>query len=508
MSSPQKPGLLIPATVGLFALVVLFHLASARAGYPHFRDLHLGTALEYAKGNIDLLRPMVVGFNASDTPTPQEVPIWQALAALVFKTFGPWWGWANLLSLALFATGLWPLWQLARTPLGERGAWWTLLFFLAQPLLVMMSGQASGDGLSLVLSIWFLYFAERMIRSGSAAWLPAALVFGALSATTKLPLFMAAGLASFFLLLLHARGSAKTWTLLIAAGVGSGVIFALWTRYAGGVVKTALFPYVELWSWASVSDWYFGSMAYRLNPVNWAKGGWAAMNCLFGSLALGALAGWALLFSRNRLAQFWFVAALCTTLVFTHVVLVHRHYYILFSPAVALLGASAALRLEELLDLRKGWQRATATAFALAVLGLSIAQGLLGIEVTLNYDTYPARIAALMRQHTAPEEKLLVWGGNWGGEYFLRSERRGLSIRSARHLDDPADFARLLSLGYTKLVMISESPLLTALQKTNPGGADQARYTWRAELPAAASQWETIVESEDLLIKKLPARAE
>jgi hypothetical protein len=508
MSSPQKPGLLIPATAVLFALVVLFHLASARAGYPHFRDIHLGTALEYAKGNIDLLRPMVVGFNASDTPTPQEVPLWQVIAALVFKVAGPWWGWANLVSLALFATGLWPLWQLARTQLGERGAWWTVLFFLAQPLLVMMSGQAAADGFSLALSIWFLYFAERMIRSGSTAWLPAAIVFGALSATTKLPLFMAVGLTSFFLLLLHARGSVRTWAMLAGAGLVSGVLFALWTRYIGECNRLALFPYSEPPSGQAVWDWYIGSMAYRLNPANWAKGGWAAMNCLFGSLALGALAGWALLFSRNRLAQFWFIAAFATTLVFTHVVLVHRHYYILFSAPVALLGASAVLQLEELLDLPKGWQRLTAMALALVVLGMSIAQGLIGIEIVLNYDPYPARIAGIIRQHTASDEKLLMWGGNWGGEYFIRSQRQGLSIRSRQHLEAPEDFAKLLSLGYTKLVMISESPLLTALQKTNPGGADLARYTYHSEVPTAAAAWETLFESEDLLIKKLPARAE
>lgn len=508
MSPPQKPDLLIPATVGLFALIVLFHLASARAGYPHFRDIHLGTALEYAKGSIDLRRPMIVGFNASDTPTPQEVPVWQALAGVVFKMLGTWTGWANLLSLALFATGLWPLWQLARTQLGERGAWWTVLIFLAQPLLVMMSGQASADGMSLALSIWFLFFAERMIRIGSAVWLPAAMVFGALSATTKLPLFMAAGLASFFLLLAQSPRSGKAWGLLIATGFFGSVVFAVWTRHVGQCDALALFPYSDPPVGQAAWDWYVGSMAYRLNPANWAKGGWAAMNCLFGSLALGALAGWALLFSRNRLGQLWFLAALCTTLVFTHVVLVHRHYYILYSAAVALLGASAMLRMEELFDLRKTWQRAMATAFALAILGMSIAQGLIGMEVVLNYDPYPERIVKIIRQHTTPEEKLLVWGGNWGGEYFIRSGRRGLSIRSREHLEDPKDLAKLLSLGYTKLVMISESPLLTALQKTNPGGANLDRYTYRAEVPTAAAQWEPVFESDDLLIKRLPASIE
>src|SRR2546423_1400157 len=105
--------LLAAIAVITFALITLFHLASAKAGYSHYRDLHLGTAIEYAKGKIDLLRPVIVGFNATGTPTPQELPIWQALAALMFRTFGAWFGWANLLSLVLFAAGLWPLQRLA-----------------------------------------------------------------------------------------------------------------------------------------------------------------------------------------------------------------------------------------------------------------------------------------------------------------------------------------------------------------------------------------------------------
>src|SRR5882762_8737846 len=101
--------LLITIAVLTYALIALFHLASAKAGYSHYRDIHLGTAIEYAKGKIDILRPVIVGFNATGTPTPQEFPIWQALAAAMFRCFGLWFGWANLLSLILFATGLWPL---------------------------------------------------------------------------------------------------------------------------------------------------------------------------------------------------------------------------------------------------------------------------------------------------------------------------------------------------------------------------------------------------------------
>jgi len=76
------------------------------------------------------LRPVIVGFNATGTPTAQELPLWQAAAALVFKaTNSTWYGWANLVSLLLFATGLWPFFQLARQYVGERAAGGASYFF-------------------------------------------------------------------------------------------------------------------------------------------------------------------------------------------------------------------------------------------------------------------------------------------------------------------------------------------------------------------------------------------
>lgn len=108
------------------------------------RASHLGAAVEYAHGPINLFRPMMVGFNATGTPTAQEFPIWQAAAGLVFKlTQSTWYGWANLTSLLFFATCLWPFFRLARQYVGERAAWWSLAFFLMQPLIIVNAGEAS-----------------------------------------------------------------------------------------------------------------------------------------------------------------------------------------------------------------------------------------------------------------------------------------------------------------------------------------------------------------------------
>lgn len=509
MTERKNNGFLIAAAALGFALIAVFHLVSAKAGHSHYRDQHIGTALEYAKGRIDLLHPVVIGFNATNTPTPLELPVWQALAAVMFRVFGTWFGWANVLSLALFAAGLWPLHALAKTYLGARGAWWTLIFLMAQPILILLSGMASADGLSFALSLWFVWCAHQLVRTGRVAWLVPATIFGALSAVTKLPLFMCVGLASFFFLLLHAPRSGRAWLLLMAAGLGSGVLFLLWTRHTNACLALAEFPHVKLAvtygseAWL----WYFGDWHFRLSPFNWAKAGWAALNCLFGSFALAGLAGWALLSPRNRPAQLWLLAAFCTTLVFTHLVLVHRHYFILYSPAVALLCASTVLQLEERMNPRPVWRNAVAGAGLLSVVFLAAVQGLIGIEVTLGYDPYPQKIAAILREHTSPDDKLLIQNGGWGGDLLILSDRRGLTIDEPKILEDSAQRQHLLALGFNKLVLISESPLLNALQQTNPGSLSRERLSWREVFPPVAEPYETVFDSPDVIIKKLPVPA-
>src|SRR5262249_18641201 len=167
LSAKVSSDRLLASLVVLFSGgIVAYHLVSAWAGFPAYRDSHLGTALQYAAGPINLLRPIIVGVNFNGPPTLLELPIWQAAAGLMFKlAHSTWYGWANVTSLLFFATCLWPLFQLAATHLDRRGAWWTLVFFLAQPLIIINSGQAATDGLCMVFMIWFLFFADPFIQT-------------------------------------------------------------------------------------------------------------------------------------------------------------------------------------------------------------------------------------------------------------------------------------------------------------------------------------------------------
>jgi len=495
----------------LFLAAVGFPLWSAWQGFPIFRDQHLGTAILYSQEGIDLLRPQIVGFTATNTPAPQEFPLWQAVAAVLLKAGGGWWGWANVASLLLFATCLWPMYRLGRR-LGKECSWdaeqtglWAVVCLLAVPVVFYQAGEASVDGWSLAICIWFYYACIEMIESGKWRWFPLALIAGIFAATAKLPFFFAAGTASgMYLILRHSKSPAR-WVQILAVGGFSGMVFLLWTRWCDSQLALAQFPYWELRLSENPGLWdhYFGTWQYKLNPANWIKGGWRFLSTIFGSFALAGAFLWALISVRSKLLWSWIFGCGMMLLVFTHLVLVHRHYYLIFAPAaaLALAGVIAQLKANSRWS-GKQWMVAQ-TAIALALM-LSIAQGLMVMEVPLRFDPYPAEIADRVSKLLPPDAKPLVQNGGWGGEIFMRMGRPGLSVHTSMSLKTPEQLTRLKQLGFTHLVLIADSPLLYAFQVTNPGQARLKRATAHDESSPLIESWQPFYEDADMSLFQLP----
>jgi hypothetical protein len=502
----------------LFALIVMFHLGNALTGRSLFRPIHLGTALEFARRPIDLLHPTIVGFNATGTATAEEFPIWQATAGLAFKATGSqWYGWANLVSLVFFATGLWPFFQLARAYTNEQIAWWATAFLVAEPLVVLMAGFGSTDGFCLVVTLWFLFFADKMLRTNRLAWWIPTTFFAAVGAVSKAPFFMTAGLFSVFLLLLNRIWDWRRWLMLAGSGFAAAATFVIWTRHTSSLAAMAEYPYYELRLSHSqlISYWYFGDLGTRLNPGLWLKGSWRFLHATVGGLPCTALLIAGLVTSGNRFAKFWLLATLATTLVFTHVVLIHWHYYLMCCPAVALLCGATLARLEDLWAQRtpQRWLRLSLVGIALV---LSAVDGIIATKVAIYFDSYPREMAELIRQHTKPADKLILYGGDWGGEELFRSGRNGFYVYGLEDsrgaptmkglfplLESEADMARLKSLGYNKLVLMSESPVRFAVVAGNPG-SKRKRFYYPSTVSQRVDNWPTAYRSEDLLIKEIP----
>jgi hypothetical protein len=507
-------------TAIFFTIIVAFHVTFALTGKSIRRDSHLGAALEYAHGRIDLLRPTMVGFNATGTPTALEFPVWQAATGLAFKVTGStWYGWANIVSLLLFSTALWPFFQLARQYAGERAAWWSLVFFLAEPIIILTSGQAATDGFCLATILWFLFFADKMIRSGNFLWWMPTAFFAALCAVSKLPFFFAAGLGSIALLWVNGVRNWKAWALLASAGLVATVIFLAWTRYTDALSVQAEYPFVDLrvnhnpW----LKFWYFGDLHFRLSPGPWIKGSWRFMHGTLGSLPVIGLLVISFLKSGNRLPKLWLLGTFLTTLIFTHLVLEHWHYYLMCCPAVALLCGATLARWEPI------WQQRISHpwfAFALAglMLMLSAVDGITAMKISLDYDPFPQEMAKVLREHTKPEDKLILYDASvrWGGEELFASGRNGFYVysidnvqggRSSKGLRDllnsDTDLARLKSLGYNKIVLLSESPLYFAAQAINPN-SKRMRFIYPASLSPKVDAWPVVYQTQDILIKEIP----
>jgi hypothetical protein len=516
LTEPRRPPLL-PLMVSLPALILLFHLGSALAGRPLFRASHLGAALEYADGPINLLRPIIVGFNATGTPTALEFPIWQATTGLVFKaTHSRWYGWANVVSFCFFATCLWPFFQIAHQLVGQRAAWWAVLFFLAEPLIVFTAGEASTDGFCLAVTIWFVFFADKMIRTGNVGWWFPAALFAALAAVSKLPFFMAAGLYTAFLLKAHSGWKWRPWVLLAGNGAIAALVLALWTHHTDALSAQAVYPYEELRLSHShgIVYWWFGDLHYRLSPGPWIKGAWRFLHGTMGSLPMSLVLFAGLFRPGNLMAKLWLVATLLTTLVFTHVVLIHWHYYLMCCPGVALLCGATVAGWEDI------WLRSAPwpwlwTAFAGIGLVLACTEGLLTMRV-LSYDHFPERMAALIREHTQPTDKLIVYTEDrvWGGEELFRSGRKGFRVESLDGADgeskglrnllgSESDMNKLRSLGYNKLVLISESPVRFAMEALSPGSTRSRRF-FPAHVSTTVDTWPVVYRSNDLLIQEIP----
>lgn len=491
--------------VGLLVLAgLVFHLTFALAGKGLSRDQHLGTAVEYAKSGIDLLHPVVLGVNANGAPYPLELPVWQAATAVFMKAFGRWLGWGNVVSLLFHVSTLWPLFHLARQMFSVRVAWWSLVFYLAQPLTFLYGGLASVDGMTATLAIWFMFCAWRMITGSGWGWWPAAVFMGILSATTKAPFFFVAGLTLFFWVLHQHRRSRQAWAQLVSTGGLSVLAFVVWNYHCQRCYALGEMLYVDprLGKDAPILAWWFGDLAGRFQAKVWLRGAWRIASGLMGSIALLflPLAGWFLRGSAPL--RWWILAGAAAVLVFTNLILIHWHYYYIFSVPLALLGARAAEEFEPILWRTLGPGLAMRAGAVGLVAAAGLAQGLQAIHVNLYLDPHPQRCAELIRQNTAPTDKLVVWGGGWSVPLF-RAERTGVSVYGFDAVTEPRQLARLKELGYTRIVLMNTSPLLAAIS-TASGAREFSTKNLRRELPPAIRDWPVRFESESVLILDLP----
>lgn len=505
----QNNGDLIFLAALLAAGIVAFEVWMATTNHPNIRDQHLGGAVAYAKGHIDLMRPMILGFAVNGTPTPLEFPVWQALTAVFMKCFGLWYGWGNIVSLIFFFSSLWPLFDLCRRMGSSRIGWWAVLFTLAQPLSWLVGGRAGEDSTAWTFALWFIYASYRMMSEGRWSWWLFSICAGSLSATTKAPFFMSAGLTTFSWLWLRYRRSSRAWFFLVSAGGVATLLFLVWHIHCHRVYAEADFSTTSVDPFdrtSHASQWYFGTMATRWDWKLWLRGAWRLANYALGSLAFILLVLMAARVKRSTEAWFWLLGAVCTTLVFPLTIWEQMHYFLIFAPATAWLCALAAVEIESGIQGRLQISPPVKTAILLVTFTLSLAGAFMILHVKILFDPYTAEIGQLIKEHTAPEEKIVVWGMIWG-QPFLQADRQGFTggteLDANDWINEPQKLKRLKQLGYTKIVLINPSSYMIALAAAT-GTPGYNLLNLHEHLPHVATNWPVVFDSPQMLMVQIP----
>jgi hypothetical protein len=498
-----------------FSLVVLaslsFPLWLAIKGVPLYRDLHFGGAVYMSQDSITLFSPVIPGFDLAQKPVPQEPAIWQALTAGLFKLLGPFPGWANLVSSLAFCSVYFPIFWIATTYYNKRVAWLSVLCLSTQALVFVWSGMASTDSFSVALSIWWFYFLIRYARKGGPQYLTLCVICAPLAATAKPPFFLAVAVAGILQMFPWRDKQLRLATGLLVSGSIALIGFIFWQYYCNIRLGELVYPKKELrlsfnpemWGW------YFGGWSERLSPDLWLKSIYRTSNMLLGGyLMVSALIG-GIVIDRGGFATKWLMGFGLSFLIFTNLVLFHQHYYLMLSPPVAIL---TAITLNFIVDrISKSHSerensakiRVIITIVAVFTLVLNLAQGLVSSRVWMALDTYPETVAEVIRNQVSPSERILIAHGGWGGDILIRSNRSGYSLGDFSLLESEEFMQIARDLGYKKLVMLSESPMVAAFRQSNPGQSGANRLTWSSYAPCFTDNWLLVFQNEDISIREI-----
>jgi hypothetical protein len=380
----------------------------------------------------------------------------------------------------------------------------------------LVGAQAGGDGTAWTFTAWFIYAAYRMMSDGSWTWWMFSLVVGSLSAATKAPFFAAAGLTTFFWLLLCHRRSPRAWFFLSSAGIASFLFFLAWNIHCHRVYQEAEFSTMNLDPFdktSSIHQWYFETLAYRLHISNWLRGGWHLTNYIFGGFAFIFFVLMALRLRRSSHAWLWLLGSAVASLVFPSLILEHLHYFFIFAVPIAWLCALGAAEIESRIQSLLQFSTIFRTGILLITLTLSLIQTLATVHFNTTFDPYYEQIGHLIDEHTNPKDKIVVWGMNWG-DPFLFTDRQGftggLGLDSSDWINDPQKLKRLKELGYNKIALINLSPLTVALvsvtahTQNDTHSGDRKMQNLHEHPPSVAKHWPVVFDSPQILILQIP----
>jgi len=350
---PSQPSTRLVSTI-LFvvALLVGFYLRAIELNGPPYENhafrqtQTLSTIEDYSRHGIDLLHPNTIYMGYPGTFV-LELPVFQALAALGYKVFGPHLAVVRLLNILFGAGSTWLLYLVTKRYFGTLAGVFSAMIYWLAPLNLIYHRSMLIDPSAVFCGLATFYLLDRLTPRTS---LNAPVEHPHPSASWTWLLF---GLAAFFTAMIKAlylwpavllffiktasrrfRLDDALWKVFCIFGV-SGLCFLAWNRYAISVNDTSVFTRgVKPTTLLGVSE-LFSSEFYREIFMHRSKRLLGAFGLIF--YPIGLWAAWAER-SRKEIARpLWLLILIPPTYLalFSNINRPHEYYQLIIAPFFA-----------------------------------------------------------------------------------------------------------------------------------------------------------------------------
>lgn len=358
---------------------------------------------------------------------PFEFPLFQASAATIMGLGGGADFSNRLACLMWFCITAALVFWLARTYASAGAAWASLLVFTFSPFAVQWSRTAMIEYCATAMALLWIGGLFKWRTSRKWWWATIAVSAGILAflvkPTTAVPLMIPAVL--FTPLGSTKRRQDPTLFALLLVPVAAGVA---WTLWADHVKSNSVFT-----AWltsGALRDWNIGTIQQRLEPANLMGILGRIDQTLAGVLGLMAIACALLLSRRNHVLWVGFALSVPAGIaIFYNLYVVHDYYLAALSPAIALsIGVGAAAAAQSL-QLSRALNRA-ALVGAIAVWLAWMSWYGQDYRALSELPVQPGPESAEVREHSSPEEQVLIAGEDWSSVIPYYSNRKALMLRT------------------------------------------------------------------------------
>jgi 4-amino-4-deoxy-L-arabinose transferase-like glycosyltransferase len=433
-----RPGWLAVGLITIYVLGVLPSLGQTLLESHAFRQTQTAyTAVLYAERGIDLLRPPLPILGPPGA-LPQEFPLFQAVGA-IFISLGlspdPA---MRLTGLASFIATAALLFVLASRLMGSLGALVALAAFLFNAHAWLYGRTSLIEYLATAGGVGLLLFTLGWVDSSRPIHWTLALFAGMLAVLVKITTGVFYLVPLFFL-----RGRSGRWgfqhaSIWLLAFAVLAVGYA-WSWHAESVRSET--PASTFLALENQYGWFLGTVGQRLDIGEW-RVPLVAMLMLTGS----GLMVWApVAVQRARrlphapFAMAILALAVAVPLLLFNLYAVHDYYYIAIAPLVAL---GIGLGAERLWTVRsRVWARRAmvglAGAWIATVIGLTGTWSLIYRTPVEQDETMT--IAGYVRQHSEPDDWVVLRGLGWNPTFLYYARRQGIAVPDHSGLQDTSE---------------------------------------------------------------------